>query len=206
VRANGNHTVSHCSPDLKSCTRPAGGSSTREKLMAGIWNRPITAGPIPTSVRIRLPLIQIALPLHFRPLHRFSVLNLFICSKLSSSRHQDSDAAAYQAQAKGCVSYSVLLPSPPFASSPRAKIPSSLSPIDWLYAPHLLEARWTTYCICISGVGASTSVTPYTACPFVLTLVTFPTHTQLSSPRPSATSLPNDVPVPQLPRQRRSRQ
>ncbi|KAJ7872415.1 P-loop containing nucleoside triphosphate hydrolase protein [Mycena leptocephala] len=57
-------------------------------------------------------------------------------------------------------------------------------------------------CISISCVGASTFDTTYTTCPFVLTLVTFPTHTQLSSPRPSATSLSKRCPAPPTPHSR----
>ncbi|KAJ7865955.1 P-loop containing nucleoside triphosphate hydrolase protein [Mycena leptocephala] len=52
-------------------------------------------------------------------------------------------------------------------------------PIDWSYTPHLLEARWTT--AVVSAVSAY--------------------RVSLSSPRPSATSPSNDVPVPHLPRE-----
>ncbi|KAJ7852231.1 P-loop containing nucleoside triphosphate hydrolase protein [Mycena leptocephala] len=47
-----------------------------------------------------------------------------------------------------------------FASSPKAKIPSSLSPIDWSCAPHLLEAQWMT--VVVSAVSAYPVSSPCT--------------------------------------------
>ncbi|KAJ7878245.1 hypothetical protein B0H13DRAFT_2346701 [Mycena leptocephala] len=38
---------------------------------------------------------------------------------------------------------------PKLAQDPELPV----SPIDWSYTPHLLEAQWMTYCICISGVA-----------------------------------------------------
>jgi hypothetical protein len=124
---------------LRNCSRIDGGN---RPIAAALGSEAIACDP-----QTFLNAAYQYVPQHCGPSRHFFVLSSFrICSSVQTFKVIiNSDAAAHQAQAKGCVSYSVL----PFPSQARSLLPS---PIDWSFAPHLLEAQWPT--IVVSAVSA----------------------------------------------------
>ncbi|KAJ7830371.1 P-loop containing nucleoside triphosphate hydrolase protein [Mycena leptocephala] len=114
------------------------------------WNRPITAGPMATSVRIPLRDSDSATTVLWSItsfLCAVFIQNLFICSKSSSTRTPPHTSPHIKHKQKAVF---------PIQFSSHLKLAQDpelpLSPIDWSYTPHLLEARWMT--AVVSAVSA----------------------------------------------------